>query len=205
MFSSSSSRQEPGYWAKLNVGKVPSRPALPEALPGDQLIWSQNGDPPLGAPGIAITSANPVASRGRRIVTGTHGLIRGAKQHYERGYKVEDGQLLRPYKRMLVDVIASLASLDKALSFANDLFNALESAGHRVCLAPSSDRFYRAHIDEHEEPKPRRQEYPEYGRHLWAPDRRSSLRHHVGTQITLGRQKRFSLRPLASHHLLASS
>ncbi|MGC1872886.1 MAG: hypothetical protein WA700_18145, partial [Acidobacteriaceae bacterium] len=59
----------------------------------------------------------------------------------------------------------------KALSFANDLFNALESAGHRVCLAPSSERFYRAHIDEHEEPKPRRQEYPVYDRHLWAPDR----------------------------------
>ena len=34
-----------------------------------------------------------------------------------------------------------------------------------------SERFYRAHIDEHEEPKPRRREYPEYGRHLWAPDR----------------------------------
>jgi hypothetical protein len=50
---------------------------------------------------------------------------------------------------MLVDVIASFASLDKALSFANDLFNALESAGHRVCLAPSRERFYRAHVDEH--------------------------------------------------------
>ncbi|MGC1871469.1 MAG: hypothetical protein WA700_10970, partial [Acidobacteriaceae bacterium] len=147
-------RPEPGYWAKLNVGKAPARPALPEALPGDQLIWSQDGDLPLSAPSIAITSTIPVASRARRIVTGTHGLIRGAKEHYERGYKVKDGQLLRPYKRMLVDVIASLASLDKALSFANDLFNALESAGHRVCLAPSSERFYRAHIDEHEEPKP---------------------------------------------------
>ncbi|MGC2660121.1 MAG: hypothetical protein WA324_19345 [Bryobacteraceae bacterium] len=164
-------RPELGYWAKLNVGKAPARPALPEALPGDQLIWSQDGDLPLATRGVAVTSSNPVASRARRIVTGTHGLVRDAKQHYERGYKVEDGQLLRPYKRMLVDVIASLASLDKALSFANDLFNALESAGHRVCLAPSSERFYRAHIDEREEPKPRRQEYPEYGRHLWAPDR----------------------------------
>ena len=34
-------RPELGYWAKLNVGKAPARPALPEALPGDQLIWSQ--------------------------------------------------------------------------------------------------------------------------------------------------------------------
>lgn len=113
-------RPEPGYWAKLNVGKAPARPALPEALPGDQLIWSQNGDLPLTTRGVAITSSNPLASRARRIVTGTHGLVRDAKQHYERGYKVEDGQLLRPYKRMLVDVVASLAGLDKALSFAND-------------------------------------------------------------------------------------
>jgi hypothetical protein len=162
---------ERGYWAKLNVGKAPARPALPEALPGDQLIWSQDGDLPQPPLRVATTVANPVVPRARRIVTGMHGLIRGAKQHYETGYKVEDGQLLRPYKRLLVDVTASLAGLDKALCFANDLFNALESAGHRVCLASPGERFCRAHIDEHEEPKPQRQEYPEYGRRLWAPDR----------------------------------
>jgi hypothetical protein len=39
-------RPERGYWAKLEVGKAPARPALPEALPGDQLFWSQEGDPP---------------------------------------------------------------------------------------------------------------------------------------------------------------
>lgn len=88
-------------------------------------------------------------------------------------------QLLRPYKRRLVDVTASLAGLDKALSFANAQFNALESAGHRVCLAPSGERFYRAHIDEHEEPKPRRQEYQDYGSHLWAPWRCTVV--YVGT------------------------
>ena len=101
-------RPERGYWAKLNVGKASARPPLPEALPGDQLMWPQGGDLPLAAHGVANTVANPVASRARRIVTGTHGLIRGAKQHYETGYKVEDGQLLRPYKRLLVDVTASL-------------------------------------------------------------------------------------------------
>jgi hypothetical protein len=41
------SHPERGYWAKLNVGKAPARPALPEALSGDQLIWSQDGDLPL--------------------------------------------------------------------------------------------------------------------------------------------------------------
>lgn len=37
-------RPERGYWAKLEVGKALPRPALLEALPGDQLFWSQDGD-----------------------------------------------------------------------------------------------------------------------------------------------------------------
>lgn len=172
-------RPERGYWAKLSVGKAPARPELPEALPGDQLIWSQDGDLPLSPLRGASNATAPAMPRARRIVTGTHELIRGAKQHYEKGYKVEDGQLLRPHKRLLADVTASTSGLDKALSFANDLFNALESAGHRVCLAPSGERFCRAHIDEHEQPKPRRQDYPFDGGHLWAPWRCTVV--YVGT------------------------
>jgi len=165
-------RPQRGYWAKLEVGRAPQRPALPEALPGDQPYWSQGGDPPAPPvrPKIAITA--PPQPRVRRSVTGIHGLIQGAKQHYEKGYKVHDNQLLRTYKRLLADVTASAAGLDRALSFANDLFNALESAGHRVCLASSNEHFHRPHIDEHEEqPKPRRQEYPYNYSHLWTPHR----------------------------------
>jgi len=160
-----------GYWAKLEVGKAPARPELPEALPGDQLFWSQDGD--TSAPRVCaeIATTAPQQPRVRRSVTGIHGLIQGAKQHYEKGYKVDDGQLLRPHKRLLVDVTASAAGLDKALSFANDLFNALESAGHLVCLPPSNERYHRPNIDEHEEQrKSRRQEYSD-DRHLWTPHR----------------------------------
>ena len=128
-------RPERGYWAKLEFGKAPSRPALPEALPGDQLFWSQNGDIPASRFRAVTATTAPAQPRTRRLVTGTHGLVQGAKQLYERGYKVEEGQLLRPYKRQLVDVTASAAGLEKALAFANDLFKALESAGHRVRLA----------------------------------------------------------------------
>lgn len=163
-------RPERGYWAKLEVGKASARPALPEALPGDQLFWSQEGDPP--APrvrAVTVTSA-PAQPRTRRVVAGIHGLIHGAKQHYERGYKIEDGQLLRPYKRQLVDVTASATGLDKALAFANDLFNALESNGHRVCFAPSNQSFHRVHIDEHEKiQKPKNQEHSYNNSHLWWP------------------------------------
>jgi hypothetical protein len=167
-------RPERGYWAKLNAGKAPTRPALSEALPGDQLFWSQEGDPPAPR-GRAITAAPaPTQPRPRRVVSGIHGLIRGAKQHYERGYKAEEGQLLRPYKRKLVHVIASAEGLDKALAFANDLFNALESAGHSVCLA----QLDRPHIDEHEVTlKPKRDEYV-YS-NLWRPS--GSTVAYVGT------------------------
>jgi hypothetical protein len=143
-------------------GKSASSPGITRSASGRSayLVERWRSASPLW---VANTAANPAVPRARRIVTGTHGLIRGAKQHYETGYKVEDGQLLRPRKRLLVDVTASVAGLDKALSFANDLFNALESAGHRVCLEPSHERFHRPQMDENEEPKPRRQEYPNYG------------------------------------------
>lgn len=61
---------ERGYWAKLNVGKAPARPALPEALQGDQLVWSQDGDLPQPPLRVATAAANPVVPRARwRIVT----------------------------------------------------------------------------------------------------------------------------------------
>src|SRR5580692_8920854 len=131
-------RPERGYWAKLEVGKAPARPALPEGLPGDQLFWSQEADLPRPRLRAAIATSAPAKPRSRPVVTGIHSLIQGAKQCYEKSHKIEEGKLLRPYKRQLVDVIASAAGLDEALAFANDLFNALESAGHRVRFASSN-------------------------------------------------------------------
>jgi hypothetical protein len=163
-------RPERGYWAKLEVGKAPPRPALLEALPGDQLFWSQDGDtlaPRFRA--VTATSA-PAQTRTRRLVNGVHGLVQGAKQHYQKGYKVNEGQLLRPHKRQLVDVTASAAGLEKALAFANDLFNALESAGHRVRFAGSGEMSHRPHIDERETiPKLKKHEDPYSGRNSWQP------------------------------------
>lgn len=37
-------RPERGYWAKLAVGKAPPPEPLPEARPGDQLYWSNDGE-----------------------------------------------------------------------------------------------------------------------------------------------------------------
>ena len=164
-------RPERGYWAKLAVGKAPEKPPLPEAQPGDQLSWSPDGglqSPPR--PRLVARVRSPRRSGFAQLVTGVHGLIRDAKGYYGKGYKVAEGQHLRPYKRLLVDVTASKTGLDKALAFANDLFNALESAGHRVLISSASEQFRRKDIDEHEEQsKARRQEYSYGYNHLWSP------------------------------------
>ena len=164
-------RPERGYWAKLAVGKAPERPTLPEEQPGDQVRWSKDGDFRFAqAPRQAVPSKLR-AKKPLLLVTGIHGLVRGAKAHFQAGRKVEEGQHLKPHKKLLLDVTASLTGLDKALAFANDLFNALESAGHRVVLSPQDEPFYRESIDEHEQPS-KRQQQNHYGyNRLWSPYR----------------------------------
>lgn len=115
-----------------------------------------------------MVATRPPHSKLPRPVTGTQGLIRDAKGNYDAGYKVEVGHHLRPYKRLLVDVTASLAGLDNALAFANDLFNALESAGHRVLISSAAENFTRFHVDEREQlPKNQDREDPYYHNRLW--------------------------------------
>ncbi|MGB7603588.1 MAG: hypothetical protein WBM24_25035 [Candidatus Sulfotelmatobacter sp.] len=165
-------RPERGHWAKLAVGKAPGWPPLPEAQPGDQLNWSRDGG--LQSPHRPQIVARPLGPRGSRLacpVTGVHGLIRDAKGYYGRGYKVDEGQHLKPYKRLMVDITASKAGLDKALAFANELFNALESAGHRVVISRVGDYFRRSRIDEHEKMSAAQRGNLSYEyEHLWCPE-----------------------------------
>ena len=165
-------RPERGYWAKLAVGKAPQRPALPEPLPGDPIVWSRDD----GFPALAVPkprqAPTPRILRPARPVVGIHGLIRGAKAHFLASRKVDDEDHLKPYKKLLVDVTASRSGIDKALGFANDLFNALESAGHRVVIAPPDAQFWRERIDEKEvSPKKERQHDPYGYDRLWSPYR----------------------------------
>ena len=60
---------------------------------------------------------------------------------------MDDRGYLKPSKRLLVDITASKPGLDRALGFANDLFTALESVGHRVVLAPADEHLRRGDID----------------------------------------------------------
>jgi hypothetical protein len=166
-------RPERGYWAKLTVGKAPARPILPPARPGDELYWSKEGDQSL-KPRPAAQPARPAPPsvdkpRPVRVPKDhIHGLIRGAKELFIATYPIEEGTYLKPYKKLLVDVTASKACLDKALDFANELFNALEASGRRVTLSPTHEGLRRSDFDEREEhPKGRNPRY----RSLWSPSR----------------------------------
>ncbi len=166
-------RPERGYWAKLAVGKASQRPALPEPLPGDPAVWSRT-DAELPAPAVPKPrpTRSPRAPRLARPVTGTHDLIRGAKEYFLASRKVDEAEHLKPYKKLLVDVTVSRSGLDKALGFANDLFNALESAGHRVVIAPPDAQFLLERVQEKEDPPKKAPRQDPYGYdRRWSPYR----------------------------------
>ena len=94
-----------------------------------------------------------------------HELLIGAKLHFLKTRKLEEG-LLRPFKRLLVDVVSSEGQLDGALAAANDLFRALEANGHRVTYAPPEARMRRIELEVREAPNKNH-----YYRAMWAPDR----------------------------------
>lgn len=161
-----------GHWAKLAHGKKSPREPLPEARPGDQLTWSQDG--PIERQPRPKQAPRSVRSRSKRgakpAPDHVHHLIRGAKRLIEHSRRIDEGAYLKPYKKLVVDVTSSKACLDKALGFANELFNALVSAGHRVVIAPADEEFRRAIIDEREVPDTKRDPYRYYGG-LWSPQR----------------------------------
>jgi hypothetical protein len=102
----------------------------------------------------------------KRSSTGeTHRLIRGAKAHFLKTRKLNHGYL-KPYKKMLVDLILSQENLDKGLSVANQIFLALEDFDHHVALEGHSFRYQRTHAEEAIIKKGAK----EYLK-LWGPDR----------------------------------
>ncbi|MFO0996642.1 MAG: hypothetical protein U1F33_08145 [Alphaproteobacteria bacterium] len=161
-------RPERGYWAKLAVGKAPPPEPLPEPRPGDQLYWFKEGELQPPTKPRQPPQRRPEAQM-RISRTRIHGLIRGAKEHFEKSRPVDDRAYLKPYEKLLVDVTTSKVCLDKALDFANDLFNALESVGHRVVIAPSDERLRRVTIDEREVRNKLRNPYDHGG--PWSPYR----------------------------------
>lgn len=168
-------RPERGYWAKLAVGKTQKQVPLPEAQPGNELIWSRDGSSehvprPLPKP--------PVHTRRIRTTPtlrmNQHPLINDAKALFESGRLSYGGEYLKPAKKLLVDLAVTKTGLDKALSFANSFFVSLEEHGHRVVIAPHGEYLRREEVDERESPGKHR-----HFNNLWSPGRDTVV--YVGT------------------------
>lgn len=160
-------RPAPGYWAKVEFGKAPPRPPLPQARAEDKLVWNRSDDPdivvrPLPKPPIIprLARSTIVDVRAKR-----HPLVDGVRGLFTKGRTVDAG-FLKPSKKLLVDIVVSEKLLDPALETANELFQHLESAGHRVMLAPTDQRYGREPVDEREVS---RQGY--HHSSLWSPHR----------------------------------
>lgn len=169
-------RPERGYWAKLEHGKAPPQTPLPTPQPGDPLHWSKEGDR-TAAPRPTAPPRRKPEKKVRIARNQLHGLIRGARSHFENSRPVDEGAYLKPYKKLLVNVTASRAGLEKALGLANDLFNALESISYRVVLASAGAQFSHEQVDEREFATKARNRWEYSG--LWTPYRPTVV--YVGT------------------------
>jgi hypothetical protein len=169
-------RPERGYWAKLAVGKASKQPSLPEPRPGEPLEWTRDGALPKRARSLPKPpDRTPQRKRTiQRQLPDRHPLVSGAKPLFEAGRLSWHGKYLKPAKKLLVDLAVTKAGLDKAIAFANELFLALEARDHRVVIAPNSEQFHRAKVDERENPGK--------GHHhsdLWSPMRCTVV--YIGT------------------------
>ena len=175
-------RPPPGYWTQVSFGRVLERPELPVARTGDVLSW---------CPGAAIGNAEreakkseqrggaPQAKRAKALsesrsrspppVSKLHPLLHNVKPLFLKT-RVTDNGLLRPYKRLLVDVSASKEHLDEALELANSIFCALTGRGHRVALGAAYPQMKRADVVTREAPTKNR-----FLHQAWAPDRPTVL------------------------------
>jgi hypothetical protein len=172
-------RPERGYWAKLAVGKEPPKPDLPVAHPGDQTVWNRSGvlqtiQRPLPRPPVERPKRKPKVAAPR---TDPHPVIRGVRAHFDIDRTSYDSSYVKPAKRILVDLVVSRSGLDKALSFANQLFLELEAHECRVVIAAHGEHMHREEVDEHE--IPRKKQNDNYYSRLWSPGRITVV--YIGT------------------------
>jgi hypothetical protein len=170
-----------GYWSKLEFGKAPERPALPDSKPGDVTEWrpgdfigvSERMAGRRARSGVPANDAKPTTPvdavrrrpRQAREVEQFHPLLVGVKPFFEKTRDSETG-ILRPFKRLLADILSSKEGLDNAIGAADCLFQALTSRGHRVTIAPVGLQLRRTEVDLRETPRKNH-----YVQSAWSPER----------------------------------
>src|SRR5438876_3086755 len=120
-----------GYWTRKSLGLPAELPTLPTA--SDETIDITPSVPKRRQKGTleegSARKTRPVAKPHRPA---RHPLMFGVEEHLRKTRDVKDGEFLRPYKRILPDLISSETALPRALSIANDLYLALGEQGYRV-------------------------------------------------------------------------
>lgn len=166
-----------GYWAKISAGKKVPVPALPQAKPENDLVWSRSG---LSEPSRNIVTPEPYKSSRthsarKRLdqIPAVHPLLRGVRELFIKGRETGNGYL-KPSKWNLVDIITSEKSLKSALEIANTVFLEFYRRSWTVKLEASNYRFRRPEVDDRAKGGA-----PRYDVRHWSPGRSTIL--YVGT------------------------
>ncbi|MGO8594594.1 hypothetical protein ACDA55_02525 [Rhizobium ruizarguesonis] len=158
-----------GYWTRRSLGIDTELPVLPDAP--DEMIEITAVSPKPRAP--RAPHHQPAQNKASRLSLRTerHPLLLGVEGHLRKSRVVKDGEFLRPYKRLLPDLISSEAALPKLLRIANALYLALDQKGYRIHIAPNSDNIGRIRVAE-QEIQLKDRKYGRYGTSgIWEPDR----------------------------------
>ncbi|AZO67985.1 hypothetical protein EJ075_25745 [Mesorhizobium sp. M6A.T.Cr.TU.016.01.1.1] len=168
-----------GYWTRKSLGLPAELPTLPEAPEEAIEITPSAPKPPRQKRTSAKSSARQTRSLAKPRRPARHPLLFGVEEHLRKTRDVKEGEFLRPYKRILPDLISSETALLRALSIANELYLALDEQGYRVHIAEAAGDLHRVHVNEQEVERKDRK----YGRYhsgsIWAPDRPTVF--YIGT------------------------
>lgn len=161
-----------GYWTRKSLGLAPDLPVLPEG-PDDAIEIKTRVVVPR-KPRASKTEAAPaikIKSGSKHRRAEHHSLLFGVEEHFRKTRAADKGEFLRPWKRLLPDIISSQEALPRALAIANKLYLAFNQPGLNVQIAPAAENLSRIQIEEREVERKDRK----YGRYsfgtIWAPDR----------------------------------
>ena len=174
-------RPERGYWARMAAGKRVITRVLQPAKPGDEISWNPGGGPGEIQNGAlsAIETGTATMRARKETASRQHELVANMKPIFLAGSLSREGNYLKPAKRNLLDLVVTSATLDTALTLANDLFVTFERKGNRVILAATSEHGSRPGVDTRDLPTKRT-----FVNNLWSPARRTVL-YINGTPIGL--------------------
>lgn len=159
-----------GYWTRISLGLSANLPVLQEA-PDDTIEITPSVPKPRQKRSPEEITARKASAAAKPNRLARHPLLFGVEEHLRKTRDISEGEFLRPYKRILPDLISSESAVLRALSIANDLYLALDNEGYRVQIASVANDLRRTHIKEQEVEQMDRR----YGRYLsgsiWGPDR----------------------------------